>query len=467
MAEEHILVAVQDDFVERQITRAKPIQALAELIWNGLDGDATSVDVELKHNNLAGELSQIIIYDNGDGFSRDEAKALFGNLGGSWKRTTRETARLKRQIHGQEGRGRYKAFALGRAVEWDVCYRAVEGNRSFKITLLHGLLNDVTITDEKAAPKRPTGVIVTISDLWRDYRLLESEDRIQDLTETFALYLMNYQGVRISIAGTKLDPAAAIASQTTKQIAVVPDQAGSHAVELQIIEWKAQTKRTLYLCTSNGFPVDQLETRFHVPQAFSFSAYLKSSFVDAMQTEGRVGLAELDPAITPLIETAREAIKDYFQDRSAEKARTIVDDWKARNIYPYQGNPQGAVETAERQVFDMVAVRIQEIAPDIGSSSEKDKAFHLRMLRSAIERGPDELQTIMKEVLDLPPREQKALADLLQETTLSAMITATKTITDRLKFISGLEAIVFNKEMKKRLKERSQLHKILAENRVF
>ena len=50
------------------------------------------------------------------------------------------------------------------------------------------------------------------------------------------------------------------------------------------------------------------------------------------------------------------------------------------------------------------------------------------MLRSAIERGPEGLQTIMKEVLDLPAREQKALADLLQETTLSAMITATKTI---------------------------------------
>ena len=83
MADEHISVAVQDDFVERQITRAKPIQALAELIWNGLDGDAASVDIELKRNDLAGGLAQIIVYDNGDGFSRDEAKALFGNLGGS------------------------------------------------------------------------------------------------------------------------------------------------------------------------------------------------------------------------------------------------------------------------------------------------------------------------------------------------------------------------------------------------
>src|SRR5438105_4185749 len=127
MAEEHISVAVQNDFLARQ-TRAKPIPALAELIWNGLDGDATGINVELKRNDLAGELSQIIIYDNGDGFSRQDANELFGNLGGSWKRTTRQTNRFKREIHGQEGRGRYKAFALGSSVEWNVCYRAPDGN---------------------------------------------------------------------------------------------------------------------------------------------------------------------------------------------------------------------------------------------------------------------------------------------------------------------------------------------------
>jgi hypothetical protein len=74
------------------------------------------------------------------------------------------------------------------------------------------------------------------------------------------------------------------------------------------------------------------------------------------------------------------------------------------------------------------------------------------------------LQTILKEVLDLPIKQQKELATLLQETTLSAIITTAKTVADRLKFIAALESIVFNPETKARLKERSQLHKILAEN---
>src|SRR6266699_1349755 len=167
---EHVSVAVRDDFVERQ-TRAKPVPALAELIWNGLDADATKIDVAFAHDDLAGGMSKIVVYDNGDGFPRAKAKALFGNLGGSWKRHTRHTQRGKRIIHGQEGRGRYKAFALGQAVEWKVCFNDGSANRAFEIKVLDSDLTDVSISADEAAPDRAVGVIVEITDLRRDYRV--------------------------------------------------------------------------------------------------------------------------------------------------------------------------------------------------------------------------------------------------------------------------------------------------------
>jgi hypothetical protein len=137
VGEEHVSVAVRDDFLARQ-TKAKPPPALAELIWNSLDGDATEVWVLFAHNDLAGGMSKIVVYDNGDGFSRVDARALFGNLGGSWKRLTRQTRRNRRLIHGQEGRGRYKAFALGRSATWKVCYDDPRGRKAFEVRLLAG-----------------------------------------------------------------------------------------------------------------------------------------------------------------------------------------------------------------------------------------------------------------------------------------------------------------------------------------
>ena len=461
---EHVSVAVQDDFVARQ-TRAKPIPALAELIWNSLDADATTINVEFAHDDLARGMSKIVVYDNGDGFPRSDAKALFGNLGGSWKRQTRHTKRSKRMIHGQEGRGRYKAFALGQAVEWKVRFEdGPSGNRTFNITLLDADLTDVSISADAPTPDGATGVAVEITDLRRDFQVFKSAEGLQELTEIFALYLMNYRNVTISIGGEKLDPEKAIASQIKISLPPIHSPPGTHfPAELHIIEWRADTKRTLYLCSENGFPLDQVEARFHVP-GFSFSAYLKSGYVETLHNEERIALAEMDAALSASVEGARGAIKEYFRERAVERARAVVDEWKAADIYPYRGEPQTTVEKAARQVFDIVAVHLQEIEPEIGAGSTRTKALHLRMLRNAIESGPEELQTILKEVLDLPAKQQKELATLLQETTLSAIITAAKTVADRLKFIAALESIVFDPETKGRLKERTQLHKILAEN---
>jgi hypothetical protein len=175
-------------------------------------------------------------------------------------------------------------------------------------------------------------------------------------------------------------------------------------------------------------------------------------------------MAEMVPALRDSVESARNAIKEHFRDRAAQRARNVVEEWKSADIYPFKGEAVTPVEKAERQVFDIVAVNVQEFAPDLSAAPTKTRALHLRMLRHAIERGPDDLQMILREVLELPERKQKELAALLQETTLSAIITAAKTVADRLKFIAALESIVFDPETKGRLKERSQLHKILAEN---
>lgn len=67
-------------------------------------------------------------------------------------------------------------------------------------------------------------------------------------------------------------------------------------------------------------------------------------------------------------------------------------------------------------------------------------------------------------MLKLPKRKQEELAELLRDVSLSAIISAAKIVADRLRFLTGLEAILFDADSKKRLKERSQLHRIIAQN---
>jgi len=115
-------------------------------------------------------------------------------------------------------------------------------------------------------------------------------------------------------------------------------------------------------------------------------------------------------------------------------------------------------------MFDIVAINVNQNLPDFEQTDKKTKAFQFRMLRQAMEKSPEELQLIISEVIQLPKVKQEQLADLLKDASLSGIISASRLVTDRLKFLSGLEHMLFEEDHKKHLKERSQLHRILAEN---
>jgi len=360
---EHVRIEIEEDFMARQ-TSAEPVQALAELLWNSLDAEANCITVDFEFKDLARGMSKIVVYDDGHGIPRDEAKQLFGHLGGSWKRLRHRTKTKNRIVHGQEGRGRYKAFALGRTADWKVCYLLNGRLKSYTISLLEGDLKDIAISDELDAPGQKPGVIVEITDLKRDFTGLHSEAGLQEIAEIFALYLINYRDVIISVHGTPIDPSPAIADKQPVTLSPIKDADGKeHTVQLDIIEWRKETKRALYLCNAEGFPLSQIDTRFHIGH-FYFSAYFKSNYITELHNTERLGVAELEPKLQASVEEAREKIKEYFRDRAADRARAVVDEWKNDQVYPFKGEAATPIERAERQVFDIVAVSVQNYAPD-------------------------------------------------------------------------------------------------------
>ena len=183
-------VEIQPDFLERQ-TKAQPIPAVAELIWNALDADATEITVDFEDDKLGG-MAKIVVADNGHGIPHADAPTLFANLGGSWKKHGARTKLLNRMLHGQDGRGRFKALALGSAVDWKVTY--VRDNKLFcyNIEILESDIRRVRIGDESPVKGRaPTGVTVVVSELKRNFTSLAPENSIQEFSEVFAIYLKN------------------------------------------------------------------------------------------------------------------------------------------------------------------------------------------------------------------------------------------------------------------------------------
>jgi len=225
-------VEVQPDHLEK-ITRAKPIQALSELVWNGLDADAGRVSVTFEENDL-GALDRVTVRDNGNGLSYLDAPERFRRLGGSWKRPGATTAH-GRFLHGQEGRGRFKAFAIGGFAEWAVTYKRDGRCWSYSITMSGSDIRHVSISDEiEAEPGVETGVTLTITEPVKDFRSLDSDSALAELTQIFALYLAAYGDVTILVGGQRIDPTTVIASRKAFNLADIEVSGKVHPARVEL-----------------------------------------------------------------------------------------------------------------------------------------------------------------------------------------------------------------------------------------
>lgn len=465
MAEVHYQVTVEKDHI-RKLASAKPIPAIAELVWNGLDADATRVDLELEHGQIA--LDAVTVRDNGHGIRHDEVEKLFGKLGGSWKAHGNRSKTKSRILHGKEGKGRFKALAIGRVADWISIYRDSHGKKyRFKISIIRDDLVDVRVSDPVPVDVNiSTGVEVRITELDRDYRSLEPDQSVQALSEIFALYLTDYSDASIYVETEKLDPASLVAHKTTFDLIPIVSNEKEYPARLDLIEWKSASERWIFLCGAEGFPFQRMTPTFHTP-GHQFSAYLKSDYVRELQEQGLIDLADMNAPLQASYNDASDRIKQFFKEHDAEISRNEIERWKEEEVYPYAEEPKTPVEVAEQQLFNIVALNVNRQLSDFSDLDKRSKAFQLRMLRHAIERGPDELQHILKEVLGLSTKKLSELSKLLEEADLANIITASKLVSDRMKFLTGLEALIYDNETKKHLKERSQLHRMIADNNTW
>lgn len=451
-------VQVQKDHLSK-VASGTPKTGLCELIWNAFDADATTVDV-LFHEGEFG-IDRVTISDNGTGIAYEEAENLFIGLGGSWKSSGKRTKK-GRFLHGQEGQGRFKAFTIGRVADWRVVYADGEQRYEYTIEGIADAIDEFSLSPKFDSTLQQTGVTVEISEISKNFHILNAEKAIKELTPVYALYLKNYSDITLRVNGEKLDPSNAISSMTSINLPPIVIDQTEYPASIEIIEWNGVSEREIWFADSNGFPLESFDKQIRGIGDFSFSGYIRCDHFRELNHKGLLSLREMESSISECCNLAITAIKEHFVSRELENAKIQIDEWKKEQVYPYTGEPLSPIEDAERKVFDIVAININKSLPDFKDSNKKSKEFQLRMLKQAIEKSPEDLQTIMTEVLNLPKYTRENLAELLKDTSLSSIINASKVVSDRIKFIKGLEQLVFNH--KENLKERTQLHRILAKN---
>ena len=464
MAQTYDIVVEVGSEVLKGAAKCEVIQALEELIWNSFDADADKVEVLVESNGL-GSVNFIEVRDDGTGFEVS-TKEAFGSFGNSLKRLRDKTPSGRIQ-HGREGRGRYKALSLGACVTWTSVSKHFDTFLKTVVTVKSDSPNRLSPSEEELADSARQGTTVRITDVSDEASTYFSTDVAQELAQRFAPYLFAYPTVGLYVNGELVNPNKGLVDRRLHELSVEVDGISEKA-EVMLCVWRqldneGRSLSKIYFCNQDGFAQESQPgyvRRLGVP----ITAYVKSKYFDSSSMDGYSRMGAMDGVAKELLTRTRSLIGKLNREWLHAQAKKHVQDLKDEHLYPFQGEPASEVERAEREVFDIVAEQLHVLAPSIAQDRPADRKMKMEVLRVAITTEPSVQSFLVKEVMGLKPEQQRELYQVLQYVPLASVVSMAKTVIDRLDFLVGLRHILFEPEVKKVLRERSQLHRILVDH---
>lgn len=452
-------IGVETDHID-SLTKSNGMNALAELIWNSLDADASEIKVKYKRSPISG-YEFIKISDNGHGLTYQKAQEVFSRLGGSEKKLKSQSP-SGRQYHGKQGKGRYKSLSLGDLVKFTSVYEDDGILYTFTLSIDRNKLSRTELSDLKQLKKeeKETGFDVEIFNInIKNAEEALNDEKRKELEEKFAAYWISYPTFKIFFNNRELSFDSLIKNSDSKE-SLIQDVSVHYRFIFKIIEWTFDNKKKTYLCNTKGIPF--LEINLGIRSSIPISMFIQSTYIEKLHRDNSLEFYEGDSIITNAYKEAKEFAREYVRQRLHEYSKEFIENLKQKGIYPYKEPAENIIESSKRQVFDIVALQVNEFLPSFNDQDEKSKKLTLSLISEALENDPRNLRKILGEIIELPEEQLEDLVELLETTSLSNIIDTMTEIKNRLNFLNGLEQMIYDKDLNKHILERKHLHKIIA-----
>lgn len=438
--------------------RASAVEAVAELIWNGLDADASAIAVSVDLGPLGAPVS-LTIADDGVGMSYAKATEVFELHGDSWKADAKFSAQ-GRPMHGRLGRGRFLAYTLGTAATWETVSSEPEGMQLTRVTGRRSKPDSFDF-DGPLGTDKAAGTVLTLKarDVQAVARLTDA-GVVEQLTARLAATLFALPEVEVTYRGEKVDPSQQVDVDEVIDLQIDPALLLGHSPpQLRVVEWKKDMgAAVVMLCDEHGSVVTQHKPDNMPKPPIHWSAYLTW---EGFSDPDLMGTPDLEyPAVRHgmLLAAVADALASYLDQRLIERKGQIIAEWKAERVYPYDGLPASPTEEVERDLFDIVAVIS---SPNIGKTVPQKK-LSLRLLREAIRAEPSRARHALEAVLDLSDHESEILTGLMDRTTVGSLVRAGGLTADRVDLLRALGDLLYSDATRKDFREVDQLHPMVV-----
>lgn len=452
------------------------VDALLQALYNSIDADATNIKLSVYDNQ--GDLfsknckdtdcKQIVIEDNGCGIEFDLIDKIFLPLEDSWKKDKETTPLYHRPYHGHLGSGRFKYLALGENITWDTIYQKDGKYYKYKMSFNAKSPQKLNITDKIEIPpsSQCTGTKLTITMLTNKFENFLLKHTIQhelisglllDLTlckDNLRVYVQNKEIVLDDLIEQRKSFNYLIEDKNKEEI----------SADCEIVVWNKDIsfvdhKHTFYYNSKKQYMEQKASGIQAGTKLPNHTIIVISSLFD--------NYSSLDRSFSSLfyrIEKAYEA--DALKLLAQVKNTHLSDSLNAiieNQHYPFKKQPQNAIEDAERTAYNACLYNL--LLNDDGVVSEK-KASILKIIFPLLQKsfsGDYLLADSIDKILELSPEDANKYNRMVNRIKLSKIIEKYNLLIHRKQFLRTLEKLVYNETVAQYLEERTQLHKIVAE----
>lgn len=425
-------------------------EAIAELIWNGFDAGATSIEIEFDSNEIE-HVDQIKVRDNGSGISHKTLPRTFGTLLDSIKNVSYQRSSY---IHGQKGKGRFSFTTFARHATWNTVTNPDGQAMEYSITI-HSRGKDVyETTDPKPVPTQaPTGTEVILTNLFGVTASSFTNDSFMEfLCQEFGwfLFLNRKNQYTLTINGEELNYSRIIAEYDVFAVILDDEATGkSFSFDITFIRWKTRIGDRYYyyfLNQQKREAAKQLTSFNNNPVEFHHSVYVESSFfddfgVDAEDPGSRlIGKNQSHTVFKSLLKEMHDFV-DEKEERfiHQEAAMRLLREYQVLGVIPTFG--QNAYDQARFKELERLLHELYTAEPKLFRGLKREQQ---RMIVSLLElgmRSPNrlELLDVMQHAVTLKETDKEKLRKILAPSNISEVSSSLNAIAKRHKFVSSLQ----------------------------
>lgn len=411
-------------------------KALFELIWNGLDAGANSVEMSLNRNSLDG-IETIEIKDDGNGIDFLNIEDNFGKFNDSLKRNDSDK-------HGSHGRGRFAFHKLCNKAIWYTKFN----NDNVKITIESSSLKNFEGSPLKEFEQHsylrsiPTGTCVVLSNF--DKQNLENIEELKKLFSIeFGWFLALNKSRNIIINGENIEIPEHELSEPEFEIE-------NHKFNIKVFRWikkPSSEKSYNYLVNNDNKVLQRKLSSFNQKNNFYTTTYIFSDLNDEFNQEGleispehNKHLKIYDELSKKLLSYQKKIYQDFLRSYVDQRIQSFDDD----GYFPDYKYVDPNFAHWRKQNTKSIIKEIYISDPSIFNTLNiKQSKILIRLLdRILISNENDAVLEVIDSVLDLDEKKTKKFAEHLKRTTLDNVISTIEILQKRQNSIHKLREIM-------------------------